>query len=243
MTHETTTTQIPRDRHIRRTGADYTIALLNLLPTGQAWSRRVGSVLYRTVRGLADYWGYVDGRAADLLERESDPRATIELLPDWERNWGLPDPCFTTPQTIYERQVALVQKMTMLGAQSRQFFIDQMAKIGYHITIKEYAPFMAGVSEVGDTRTDVPLDPDPLVGDYRWYIGPPEMRFYWTVNVGTARLTWFRAGESEAGVNHHLEIGVFDDLECLLNRWKPAHTQIVFDYSGLTAGGPMAGTP
>jgi uncharacterized protein YmfQ (DUF2313 family) len=40
-----------------------------------------------------------------------------------------------------------------------------------------------------------------------------------------------------------LRIGVFDDLECLLNRWKPAHTQIIFDYSGLQTGGDMAGTP
>jgi hypothetical protein len=38
-------------------------------------------------------------------------------------------------------------------------------------------------------------------------------------------------------------IGIADDLECLLNRWKPAHTEIIFDYSGLQDGGEMAGTP
>jgi len=196
----------------------------------------------QTVRGLAGVWGFVDSRAADLLERESDPRKTIELLPDWERNWGLPDPCVKEPISIYDRQVALVQKMTMLGAQSRQFFIDQMAKLGYTITIEEFAPFMAGISQCGDTRTP-PLDPNPLIGRYRWYIGPPEQRFYWTVHVGAARLTWFRCGSGQAGVDPHLRIGIFTDLECLLGRWKPAHTEIVFDYSGLAAGGPMAGTP
>src|SRR5262245_31416208 len=102
MTHDV---QIPRDRHVRRSGSDYTIALLNLLPFGQAWTRRAGSVLVNTVRGLADYWGFVDGRAADLLERESDPRQTLELLTDWERNFGLPDPCFKEPHSIHERQV------------------------------------------------------------------------------------------------------------------------------------------
>ena len=144
------------------------------------------------VRGLARIWGDIEIRASKLLEVESDPRSTIELLPDWERNWGLPDPCYKQPLTIHDRQLALVLRMTMIGAQSRQFFIDVAAFLGYTITITEYAPFMAGVSNAGDTRTP-PLDPNPLIGDYRWYIGPPEMRFYWTVHVTGARLTWFRA--------------------------------------------------
>ena len=91
-------------------------------------------------------------RAADLLERESDPRLTIELLPDWERNWGLPDPGVTAPLTIAERQFALVQRMTMLGAQSREFFIELAASIGYHITISEYRVFVCGLDHSGDNR-------------------------------------------------------------------------------------------
>jgi hypothetical protein len=33
------------------------------------------------------------------------------------------------------------------------------------------------------------------------------------------------------------------NLEGGRTRWKPAHTEIIFDYSGLTTGGDMAGTP
>lgn len=235
------------DRHIRRSGDDYRDAFLELLPQGQAWPKHtIESTLWKACDGLNNYWGYVDGRAADLLETESDPRTTVELLPDWERNWGLPDPCFKETPTVSDRQRMLVFKMTLLGGQSRDFFIDDVAldMLGYTITISEYAPFMAGVSQAGDTRTP-PLNPNPLIGDYRWYIGPAEMRFYWTVHVTNAKLVWFRCGGGggEAGVDHHLEIGLFDDLECLLNRWKPAHTQIVFDYSNLQTGGSMAGTP
>ena len=174
-------------------------AFLTLLPQGQAWPEdipaRAGSISAR--RGPSPNTGasLADGRAADLLERESDPRSTIELLPDWERNWGLPDPCYAGPLTIHDRQLALVLRMTMLGGQSRQFFIDVAAFLGYTITITEYAPFMAGVSNCGDTRTP-PLTGDqianPLEGDFRWYIGPPELRFYWTVHVTGARLTWFQ---------------------------------------------------
>src|SRR5262245_52023619 len=93
-----------RDRHVRRSGRDYLSAFLRLLPLGIAWPRKRDSVLVKTSRGLTNIWGFVDSRAADLLERESDPRKTIELLPDWERAFGLPDPCLQEPQTIAERQ-------------------------------------------------------------------------------------------------------------------------------------------
>jgi uncharacterized protein YmfQ (DUF2313 family) len=230
--------ELDRDRHVRRDGDDYAQAFLTLLPRGQAWPKRPGSTLERACNGLSQYWGYVDGRAADLLERESDPRHTVELLPDWERAWGLPDPCFPEADTIAERQRMLVLYMTWLGGQSRAYFEGLMEWLGFEVEIKEFAPFMAGVSRVGDTRpTGSPKE------NYRWYIGPPEMRFAWTVSVGQASLTWFRAGSGQAGVDPHLRIGIPDDLQCLLERWKPAHTDLVFDFSSLAAGGPMQGTP
>ena len=216
--------------------------MLKLLPKGQAWPRYFDSTLALTIAGLADYYGTCDARAADLLERESDPRSTVELLPDWERAWGLPDPCFAEALTIPDRQRVLVMWMTLLGAQSRQFFIETAARLGYTITITEYAPFMCGVSMCGDTT----LQNIKAGGDayhMRWEIGGPEMRFYWTIHVTTAALTWFRCGSGQCGVDPHLRIGLATDLVCILHRWKPAQTEIVFDYSNLEAGDPMEGTP
>jgi uncharacterized protein YmfQ (DUF2313 family) len=233
------------DQHIRRSGSDYAQALLSLLPYGQAWPRAVGSNLVETCEGLSDYWGTVDGRAADLLEQESDPRKTIELLTDWERNWGLPDPCFAETISLADRQRMLVFKMTLLGGQSRDFFITDVAlhMLGYVITISEYAPFMAGISRAGDTRR-MPIDVNnPLAGDFRWYIGGPQMRYVWTVHIMLSRLTWFRAAAGEAGVDPHLRIGIASDLQCLIDRWKPAHTVVLYDYSGEGWDDPMAGTP
>jgi uncharacterized protein YmfQ (DUF2313 family) len=230
-----------RDRHVRRTGSDYTQAFFSLLPKGQAWPRETDSVLARTVDGLSQYWGFVDSRAADLLEQETDPRHTVELLPDWEKAWGLPDPCFPSATTIAERQLMLVLFMTRMGGQSRQYFID-LAKwaTGYTIEIEEFAPFVCGISQVGDTRTFVDFQEDKL---FRWYIGPPEQRFYWTVNVGEVGLTWFRASSGEAGVDTHVKFSIPEELICLLQRWKPAHTHIVPDFSAIAAGGSMQGTP
>jgi uncharacterized protein YmfQ (DUF2313 family) len=252
------------DRHIRRAGEDYRDAFLELLPQGQAWPKHsIDSVLWQAVDGLCNYWGFVDGRAGDLLERESDPRQTVELLPDWERNFGLPDPCYAAPQTIAERQIALVARMTLWGSQSRQFYINFAAQLGYTITISEYRPFMVGIDGCGDCRVygagtfmqdqwGRPIC-DPLgqpvangeLSEWPNYgLGPPENRYYWTVHVSATTLQWFRCASGQCGVDPHLRIGIPQDLECILLRWKPAHTQIIFDLGGLTdPDDPMAGTP
>jgi uncharacterized protein YmfQ (DUF2313 family) len=155
------------------------------------------------------------------------------LLPDWERNWGLPDPCLTHPPTaLNDRRLALVAKMTMLGGQSRQFFIDLAATYGYTITITEYAPYMTGVSRVGD-QSGIYNPGDPT--HYHWQLGPPEMRFYWTIHVSALSLKRFHVNSSQCGVDRLLEIGIASDLECVFDKLKPAHTKIVYDYSPLDA--------
>lgn len=255
------------DQHVTRTGEDYADAMQGLLPPGQAWPRAWDSALMLVVRGLTRIWGDFEIRASKLLEVESDPRITLELLPDWERNWGLPDPCYQSPQSIYERQFALVRRMTIEGAQSREFFIGIAAEIGYTITISEYRPFFIAMDGCGDCRVygagvtpttpmrnqwgQLIMDPNgdqPVaqgaLSEWPCYgLGPLMNRYYWTVHVAQAKLVWFRVTSGQCGVDPHLRIGIADDLECLLNRWKPAHTQIIFDYSGLETGGDMAGTP
>jgi uncharacterized protein YmfQ (DUF2313 family) len=258
------------DRHIRRLGDDYGTEFLTYLPQGEAWPRDPGTILDGTCRGLADYYGTVDARAADLLEQESDPRTTIELLPDWERNWGLPDPCWSQAQSIGDRQRELVLRMTMLGAQSRQWFIDTAAYLGYTITISEFRPFMVGLDRCGDNRVygdgtnpmlsgtfvkgylpvnntnGLRIQNDGALSEYPNYgLGPDTNRFYWQVHVHMADLTWFRlgGGGGQTGIDPHLRIGRAQDLECILARWKPAHTEIIWDYSGILPNDPMAGTP
>jgi uncharacterized protein YmfQ (DUF2313 family) len=213
-----------------------------LLPKGIAWPRKIGSVLVNTCRGLTNVWGFVDARAADLLEVECYPPSTFEILDWWERAWGLPDPCFPSATTIGERQRMLVMFMTWMGGQSRDYFKRVAEFVGYTIEIKEFAPFMCGISQVGDTRT---APPDAPIEDqnFRWYIGMPEQRFYWEVSVGQIGLIWFRASSGQAGIDPHCKFSVPTEFICLLDRWKPAHTAIVPDFSKLAFGGPMQGTP
>jgi uncharacterized protein YmfQ (DUF2313 family) len=195
------------------------------------------------------------------LEIESDPRTTRDyirddgapdgLLDEWERAYGLPDPCWPTAVTVPEREAQLVFKMTLLGGQSRQFFEHVSEWVGNEIHITEFSPYMCGISTVGDT-----INAYDNTGVSRWQLGPPEIRFYWTARKAMPELIWFRCGEGgpqealkgeweggECGVDHMLEINVSPDLDCLLNRWQPAHTQLVYDYSEIVEGGPLQGTP
>ncbi|KAA2235254.1 YmfQ family protein [Salinarimonas soli] len=224
----------------RRDRRAYAHAFRALMTRGPAWPTNPDSVLAKLLEGLSEAWELVDGRAADLLEREADPRAALEILGEWERAFGLPDPCVTQALTIGERQQALVARMTLLGEQSRGFFLSIADALGYQIEIREYSPFMVGASQVGDTQ------PTGAAGEpFTWELGAPEMRFYWTVRVGATRLTWFRlgGGGGQVGVDPHLRISTAIDLECVFRRLKPAHTEVIFSYDGLGIPNPMAGTP
>ncbi len=238
------------DMWVPRGAAEYAQAIEAELPSGAAWPRDPSSDLMKWVSGCAGVWGDFDARAADFLTVESDPRSTLELLPDWERAFGLPDTCVASPQTIEERRDALVARLTALGGQSRAFYDNAAAALGYTIEIYEYAPYTCGLSYCGDTRPDGGLTftyahcgdmqcgVDPICtiaatgnDDWYWELGAPELRYYWIVRVLDTRLTWFRGGTGECGQDHLCEFADALDLECLIRRWAPAHTVVIFDYS------------
>jgi uncharacterized protein YmfQ (DUF2313 family) len=228
----------------RRSDTDYAAAWSNLLPSGSAWPGYPGTVLQNFLLGMSGIWGAqsgdapicVDGRAADMVQIESDPRLTIQMLPDWETAFGLPDSCLAEPLTIGDRHNALVSRYTMLGAQDPAFLVGIALGVGYAVTILEHSPFMCGISRVGDTR----LLTGPST-NYRWELGPSGIRQSFTVVVLNPRLSWFQCGLGQCGVDPMLRIGIFTDLECILTRIKPAHAVIIFNFSGVTAGGQFAG--
>lgn len=189
--------------------ADYLSQLQALLPVGLAWPREPDSTLTKLLAGWADEFARLDTRAMRLIE-EADPRTTEELLPDWERVLGLPDPCMPDGAGLQQRRAAVTARLTGIGGQSRVYFIGLAADLGVEITITELQPFRCGTGECGDTIFD------------------PEVVFTWQVNLpaDVARVVQFRMGESTAG-ERLLEMDV-GALECLFSRLKPAHTQVVF---------------
>lgn len=224
-----------------RDAAAFTHALLAKLPLGEIWSRAPGTTLYRTLRGLAGVVERWAQRVARFLITEAFPPHSYDLLPDWERVLGLPEPCLTAAQTLDERRQAVREKLQRRpGGQSRAYYTEIARRLGYHvdepsphalpfelpaevgridqITIREFRPFMFGVSSVGNST---------------WRFAPPRMRFVWIVSVPGVRLSWFRFGSSRFGQDPHLTINRAEDLECILHKLKPGHTRLFFNYENI----------
>lgn len=117
---------------------DYFALLQGMLPQGPAWSKEVDSVLSLQLGAWAEEYALLDARIDALLD-EADPRTTNELLPDYERIAGLPDPCGDQlGNTIALRRKVLTNKLQVTGGQSRQYYIDLAARLGFDITITEF---------------------------------------------------------------------------------------------------------
>ena len=219
------------DQYARRYQPDYAEALADLLPTGPAWPRDPDSVPMQVVEGLAGPWGNeVAGATDQLMEVESFPPSAINMLPDWERCFGLPDACVAEPLTIGDRQNAIKNRMTTQGGQSRAFFEQEAAALGYDITISEFSPYICGISFCGFSNGSHFHPDDP--GTLRWQVGPPSIRASWIVHVKGLRFTEPQCGIQQCGEPLGF-LALATDLECMLRRYKPAHSDVIFDYSTL----------
>lgn len=188
---------------------EYRRQLQALLPSGPAWSREPDAVLTGVLHAVADEFARVDDKAVGLLD-EADPRTAYALLPDWERVLGLPDECTAGADTIAGRQLACYAKLAQLGGQTPAVYVAIAATIGVDIAIHEF---------------------DPSVDDYddSLDISGGKWRFVWRVEVlSTVDYQVARCGSASAG--DRLVDGGSLDLECLINRAKPAHTHVVFTY-------------
>lgn len=186
---------------------DYLQQLQALLPQGPAWSREQDTVLTKLLTAFAEEFARVDLRIDNLLN-EADPRTTNELLTDWEHVAGLPDLCTGIPATIALRRELLVSKLTNVGGQSRLFFIDLAAKLGYTITITEFKRFRV-TSRVNDPLNNA------------------DWAYAWRVN---SALNTVRKFTVAGRVNEPLASWGNTALECVITRLKPAHTHVQFAY-------------
>lgn len=189
---------------------DYGLYLQDLLPQGNAWSRDPNTVLSKLLFSLATEFASTHNEAISAID-EAIPSTTSNLLVEWEKVAGLPDGCVGEAGSYQERINQLVQKITSRGGQSIAFYKDVAALLGYSIEIVEFKPFRAGINAVGDSLTN---------GDWQ---------FYWAVEVlGNTLVTTFAAGSSSAG--DPLASWGNELLECVIQRLKPTHTQIQFNY-------------
>jgi uncharacterized protein YmfQ (DUF2313 family) len=210
------------------TGDDYAQVMADLLPSGIVWPRDPDTDLMRTVRGLADEFARVHDRDCDLLAEAYPPTAT-ETITDWLRVCGLPSECTGPLETLQEQRDGVMNRLSSRGGQSRQYFIEGAAALGYEIDIIEFRPMLADQCRADDMcwhQSSGRLDESVrAVQDRRhdWW-------FVWRVVSRTpAKLTIFRADESCAG--EPLEKYSNEMLECWIYENKPAHTMVSFSYA------------
>lgn len=201
------------------TAAEYDANIKALLPPGPAWPRDdTGSVMAMLIECWAVEFSRVDSQAMALIN-EADPRFCSETFEDWITQWGIPDSCLEAwgslladglTETILRQ--ALLQKITTIGSQSLQFFVDLAKTYGYSITIDELfnqtvlstvlTPFASGVGWASQWRVHVYKNAGATVSRH--------------TAIGTAEeaLAWW--GDSV--------------IECVIRHYAPAHTNVIFGY-------------
>lgn len=197
---------------MRGTEDGYLAEQQQLLPLGHAWSRESGAFITMLLRGFAMVWAKIHNRALNLTN-EANPYTTLELLPDWERNLGLPDECSKgLSTTLQERRADVVAKYLDEGRQDIAYYYELAKSLGYEITIIEYRPFISGFSRCGDRLN-----------------GGHDVRYHWTVKVHGPRVILFRTGASTPPER----LGVVrraTDLECRVKKQSEAHSNPIFSY-------------
>lgn len=147
-------------------------------------------------------------RRAFLLARESSPALLDQTLAEWERDFGLPEPCVTGEQSRTERLMHLAAKVNSAPVVTPGDFIRLAAMYGFTVTIEEPAVFECGFSEVGGEHT---------VGDFRQEV-------YWIVHVDDGAVFYFTCGDSELAADPLFSLGEAEQLLCIFKRIAPAWT-------------------
>jgi len=191
---------------------DYLSQLQALLPPGEAWSRDGDASITQTLLGLAQEYARIDARAKDL-QREFNPADAVELLPEWEAEYGITPP---EGASIADRQRAVAYRYSAEGDIKKPYFVALAASMGYTIRIDDYTESMAGWQCAGDELLEEP-----------WA--------YFTAGIGAAGdtlafedvvLPWIW----EVVVTAVPAAPPTPDLEAVLQDLKPAHIQLNFTY-------------
>lgn len=100
-------------------------------------------------------------------------------------------------------KIGPTSRITELGGQSREYFIGLAQRLGFAVRIAENRPLRAGIGGCGERLCSRPMS-------FVWHVieqpGPPPERPMAEVYAARAA------------------------LECIVRRYKPAHTEVRFHY-------------
>lgn len=190
---------------------DYHKMVWDLFPYGLAWPRKQG-VLDKLVDGIASELSNAEERKAQLIS-EMDPRSSNEMFNEWESLWGLPDECSPDDITLFRRRGALISKITGIGDMRPAYYLGIAYELGYDAELFEWRPVVCGLTECGN----------------EYMLGNDSVRYTWDLILYGISSKYFECGTAVCSDF----LGSWTDsaeLECRINRAKPAHTKVFFLY-------------
>ena len=209
------------DRQSNPTADEILPQVMALTPRGSAWGTDEAGDGRGASPVMRQVWRSIAAWVADLNARDFDastqtfPSAISWTLPDWETEYGLPDPCFSRLGGFPARLGAVRSRFTAVGGQSPAYFVCLATSLGYDVRLEEFQPFRFGRSSFGG--------PSGRFMD-------PRARHVWRMRVTGTTVSRFRFGGSSFGRDPFLTIPHATDLECTLQRLKPAQTTLIFAY-------------
>lgn len=183
---------------------------LSFWPPGAAWGSPDGQAVSLS-SGLAKFmrvllspfeWLYARGFRLAL---EANTQTVTELLPDWEKDHGLPEACFTGEQTATQRLTALRRKVMAEPLAHPEDFVRVAADFGFTIEIEEPNIFECGGSECGSFHET----------------GDALEEAFLVVRVQDSAETFFEIGTSECGVDRLYDVVGASDVLCFLRQELP----------------------
>lgn len=198
------------------TKEQYAIAFKQLMPLGMLFDLQDTSTFHLLILAICANYEAFDAYCDNFIN-EIYPTTTLELLTDWETEYGLPDECSQPDDTIDDRRHLLLAKYNALGGQTPAYYIELAAYLGYTITITEYANF-------APFRTNINRANDVLYGEsWQWV---------WQVNCDLSDfvndIVYFRTNVNTT--NTPLIQWGADRLMCFIEKYKPAHTYVIFNF-------------
>lgn len=217
------------------TKEQYAQAFKQLMPLGMLFDLEESSNFYKLIIAICANYELFD-EYCDNFINEIYPNTTLELLPEWEREYGLPDSCSIPDSTIEQRRKLLLAKYNALGGQTPAYYIALAAYLGYAITIIEFADF-------APFRTNINRTNDVLYGEsWQWvwqvncnlfnpaYVATPNLStaneplysdpniIYFRTNISTTNTPLIQWGDNA------------EQVICFINKYKPAHTYVLYDF-------------
>lgn len=191
------------------------------LPTGWLWDafRVPGKLMYRLL--VAFSLAYEDMTAALChLAVELNPFTTEQLIEEWERACGLPDPCLPKATTLEERRAWVIFRLAKRKWTTAGDWHDLAALFG--LTISITPGWYVQRPALYDARYPKRYDRFPKLGRFRVYIDVDGMNF--------GGYDYGKDGRGDGyPVPYGLSVQGLDGFMCMIDRVRPANVVVIWN--------------